>query len=73
MGIGIKHCSLMMNLTRPFKIQNGAYFSLSHSKDVNYPKTKVQCLDLASQLWPTLKGLPFANMVYTHFIIIVQF
>jgi hypothetical protein len=39
MGIGIKHCSLMMSLPRPFEIQNGMDFSLSHSKDVNYPKT----------------------------------
>jgi hypothetical protein len=28
----------MMNLARPFKIQNGMDFSLSHLEDVNYPK-----------------------------------
>ncbi len=38
MGIGIKHCSLMMSLTRPFKIQNGMDFFLNHLEDVNYPK-----------------------------------
>ncbi len=38
MGIKIKHCSLMMSSARPFKIQNGADFSLSHSEDVSYPK-----------------------------------
>jgi hypothetical protein len=38
MGTWIKHCSLMMNLTRPFEIQNGADFSLSHSEDKTYPK-----------------------------------
>jgi hypothetical protein len=27
----------MMSLARPFKVQNGTYFSLNHSKDVNYP------------------------------------
>jgi len=36
MGTRIKHCSLMMNLARPFEIQNGVDFSLSHSEDVNY-------------------------------------
>jgi hypothetical protein len=35
-GDRVKHYSLMMNLTRPFEIQNGGNFSLSHSKDVNY-------------------------------------
>jgi hypothetical protein len=38
MGIRIKHCSLMMSLTRPFKIQNETAFSLSHLKDMSYPK-----------------------------------
>jgi len=28
----------MMSLARPFKIQNGVDFSLSHSEDANYPK-----------------------------------
>ncbi len=41
MGIGIKHCSLMMSLTKPFEIQNGADFSLSHLKDMNYQKKGV--------------------------------
>ncbi len=40
MGIMIKHCSLMMSLVRPFKIQNEAKFSLNHSEDMNYPKTR---------------------------------
>jgi hypothetical protein len=35
-------------------------------------KNKVQWLDLASQLWLILKGLPLAKMVYAHFIIIMQ-
>ncbi len=68
----IKHCSLMMNLTRPFEVQNGANFFLSHLEDKTYPK-KVQWLDLASQLWPMLKGLLFVKMVYAHFIVIMQF
>jgi len=35
-------------------------------------KNKVQIwLDLASQLWLVLKGLPFAKTVYTHFIVIM--
>ncbi len=40
MGIGIKHYSLMMSLARPFKIQNGMDFSLSHLMVVNYPKKR---------------------------------
>ncbi len=40
MGIGIKHCSLMMSLARPFEIQNGAGFFLNHSKEVSYQKTR---------------------------------
>jgi hypothetical protein len=38
MGIGIKHCSLMMNITKPSEIQNGADFSLSHLEDMSYPR-----------------------------------
>jgi hypothetical protein len=34
-------------------------------------KNKVQWLDLASWLWPTLKDLPFAKMVDAHFIVII--
>jgi hypothetical protein len=40
MGIRIKHYSLMMSLAKPFEIQNGANFSLCHSEDVSYPKTR---------------------------------
>jgi hypothetical protein len=36
-------------------------------------KNKVQWLDLTSQLWSTLKGLPLAKMVYTHFTVLMQF
>jgi hypothetical protein len=36
-------------------------------------KNKVQWLDLASCLWPTLKGLPHAKIIYAHFTIIMQF
>jgi hypothetical protein len=72
MGIGIKHYSLMMSLARPFKIQNGMDFSLSHLMVVNYPKKGVR-LDLASQLWLPLKGLPFVKTIYAHFIVIIQF
>jgi hypothetical protein len=39
MDTRIKHCSFMMNLTRPFEIQNGRDFSLNHLEDVNYPRT----------------------------------
>jgi len=38
MGIGIKHCSLMMSLARPFEIQNGTNFFKNHLEDANYPK-----------------------------------
>jgi hypothetical protein len=31
---------LTKNLTRPFEILNGTDFSLSHSEDVNYSKTR---------------------------------
>ncbi len=34
-------------------------------------KNKVQWLNLASRLWPTLKGLPFTKMIYAHFVIIM--
>jgi hypothetical protein len=40
MGIGIKHYSLTRSLARPFEIKNGVDFSLSHSEDVNYSKTR---------------------------------
>jgi hypothetical protein len=36
-------------------------------------RNKIQWLDLASRLWPFLKGFPFAKMVDTHFIVIMQF
>ncbi len=72
MGIWIKHCSLMMSLTRPFKIQNGIAFSFNHLEDVNHPKTRCNVY-LASQLWPMLKDLPCAKTVYAHFIVIMQF
>jgi hypothetical protein len=36
-------------------------------------KNKVQWLDLASWLWPPLKGFPFAKMSYAHFAINMQF
>jgi hypothetical protein len=34
-------------------------------------KNKVQWLDLASWLWPALKGLPLAKTIYAHFTIIM--
>jgi hypothetical protein len=34
-------------------------------------KNKVQWLDLASQLWLALKGLPFVKIIYTHFAVIM--
>jgi hypothetical protein len=34
-------------------------------------KNKVQWLDLASQLWPLLKGFPCAKMVHAHFIVLM--
>ncbi len=34
-------------------------------------KNKVQWLDLPSQLWLALKGLPFAKIVYHHFVVIM--
>jgi hypothetical protein len=34
-------------------------------------KNKVQWLNLASWLQPTLKGLPFAKIVYAHYIVIM--
>jgi hypothetical protein len=34
-------------------------------------KNKVQWLNFASRLWPTLKRLAFARMVYAHFVIIM--
>ncbi len=40
MGTWIKHYSLIMNLARPFEIQNGLEFSLNHLEDMNYPKTR---------------------------------
>jgi hypothetical protein len=47
MGIGIKNCSLMMNLVRPFKIQNGmGFFEPFRRHELS--KNKVQWLDLAS-------------------------
>jgi hypothetical protein len=36
-------------------------------------KNKVQWLNLASRLWLTLKGLPFAKLAYAYFIIIMYF
>jgi hypothetical protein len=36
-------------------------------------KNKMQWSNLASRLWPRLKGLPFAKTIYTHFIVIMQF
>jgi hypothetical protein len=38
-------------------------------KGCELSKNKVQIwLDLASQLWSVLKGLPFAKIVYAHFV-----
>jgi hypothetical protein len=42
MGTWIKQCSLMMNLTRPFEIQNGMDFSLNHSKDILFGAHQVE-------------------------------
>jgi hypothetical protein len=36
-------------------------------------KNKVQWLNLASRLWPTLKGFPLAKTIYGHSIVIMQF
>jgi hypothetical protein len=36
-------------------------------------KNKVQWSNLASWLWPVLKGLPVAKIVYAHFTVIMQF
>jgi hypothetical protein len=72
MGIGIKHCSLMMSLARPFNPKwNGLFLEPFRGHELS--KNKMQWLNLASWLSPTLKGLPFAKTIYTHFIIIMQF
>ncbi len=36
-------------------------------------ENKMQWLNLASRLWPVLKGLSFTNTMYTHFIVIMLF
>jgi hypothetical protein len=36
-------------------------------------KNKVPWLDLSFWLWLALKGLPFAQTIYTHFVVIMQF
>jgi hypothetical protein len=51
----------MMNLIRLFEIQNGMEPFRGCELSIN----KVQWLDLTSQLWSTLKGFPFAKMVYS--------
>jgi hypothetical protein len=40
-------------------------------KGCELSKNKVEWLDLTSQLWSTLKGLPFVKTVYTHLTIIM--
>jgi hypothetical protein len=43
----------MMSLARPFEIQNGTNFFLSHSKDVNYPKKGVMvrpCISVVASI-----------------------
>jgi hypothetical protein len=61
----------MMNLARPFKIPKWSGLFLEPFKGHELSKNKVQQLDLACWLWPTLKGLPHAKMVYAHFTIIM--
>jgi hypothetical protein len=40
-------------------------------KGCELSKNKVQWLDLAFQLWLSLKGLPFAKTFYAHFVVIM--
>jgi len=61
----------MMNLASPFEISKWSGVFLEPFKGHELSKNKVQWLDLACRLWPTLKGLPHAKMVYAHFIIIM--
>ncbi len=67
-----KHYSLMMSETRPFKILIVIIFSLSPLQD-KIQWNKVQWLDLASHLWPTLIGLPLASGVNIHYEIIIKY
>jgi hypothetical protein len=48
---------------------NGLFLEPFRGRELS--KNKVQWLNLASRLWPTLKGLPFTKMIYAHFVIIM--
>jgi hypothetical protein len=62
---------MMMNLTRPFEIRKWNGLFLEPFKGHELSKNKVQWLDLAFQLLLVLKGLPFAKMIYAHFVVIM--
>ncbi len=48
---------------------NGLFLEPFKGRELS--KNKVQWLNLASRLWPTLKGFPFTKMIYAHFVIIM--
>jgi hypothetical protein len=59
------------DLSKAFQNPKWSGLFLEPFKGHELSKTKVQWLDLTSQLWPVLKGLPFANTLYAHFAIIM--
>jgi hypothetical protein len=73
MGTGIKHCSLMMRLAKALQNPKWNELFFEPFKGHEFSKNKIQWLDLTCWLWPLLEGFPFAKMIYTHFIVIMQF
>jgi hypothetical protein len=73
MGRKIKYYSLMMNLTKCWRIPNGVVYFLESFKGKMSSKNKVQWLDLASHLWPPLVRLPLAKTIQVHYDVIVKY
>jgi hypothetical protein len=52
--------------------QNASRLSFEPFRGRELSKNKVQWLDLTSWLWSALKALPFANIIYGHFVVLMQ-
>ncbi len=69
----IKYCWLMMNLVKHFKIQSGVTFFLESFRGEFLSMNKVQLLDSASHLWPTLIKLPSMSTIWDHYDVLVKY